>query len=132
MNRKRSHTSGRAWLLCALGLGLLLVSCGEDASGPEPCTGTCLVVSNVSDLRIEEVDFSLCSASDWGPNKLGTDEIGPGNSREWEVSPGCYDIRAIAKDGDGWCSNAEFGTQISDGERHVMQYDGCPLGPPSP
>ena len=113
----------RVWL--AVALGALVLNCGDDATGPEPCEGTCLVVRNVSDLTVDDVRFSNCDDDSWGVNRLGTGRIAPNQSWEWEVAPGCWDIQATADMGDGTCSNGEYGTDISSGDRYVMRFEGC-------
>jgi hypothetical protein len=119
-------------LALALCLSALIVSCGDDATGPEPCEGTCLVINNTSDLTVDDVRFSACSDSDWGNDRLVGNTIAAGESWEWEVDPGCYDIRSTASTGDGTCSISHFGSDIAAGERHEVEYDGCDVGPPVP
>ena len=115
-------------LVLALCLSALIVSCGDDATGPDPCEGTCLVINNTSDLTIDAVRFSACSADTWGADRLGSSTIAPGAEREWEVTPGCYDIQCAAVMGDGTCTISHFGVDIDEDERYVEEYDGCDAG----
>jgi hypothetical protein len=88
-------------------------------------TGTCLVMDNTSTLTVEVVNFSSCSSPTWGPDRLEGNVIAPGGSFEWDVTPGCYDVRGIASTGTGTCSNMFWGLNITQGERETVVYDGC-------
>jgi hypothetical protein len=118
--------AGRCAVACLLG-GLSMVACGDDG-GVEVCTGTCITVSNLSTLTIDEVNFTVCGVSGWGANHLGSGEIAPGEQRSWAVTAGCYDIQAVAEV-DGWfCGHARYGADIPDGTTHVFEFHGCPDG----
>lgn len=72
---------------------LAVAACGDDSSGPTP-EGT-LTIVNGSAQTILIVNFSDCSESTWGSDRLGASEvIAAGASRSWDVTPGCYDVRA--------------------------------------
>jgi len=114
----------RCAVACAL-VALLPVACGDDG-GPEVCTGTCIAVSNVSNLTVNQVNFTACGVSGWGSNQLGSAEIDPGEQRSWPVAAGCWDVQAVAPDDGGFCGNAEYGMDIAAGTTHVLAYDGCP------
>ncbi len=52
-------------------------------------------VNNQSATTIVTFQWSDCSATVWGGDRLGTDVIGPGGSRAFELAPGCYDFQAV-------------------------------------
>jgi len=116
--------TGRCAVACALA-ALLPIACGDDG-GLDVCTDTCITVSNVSTLTINEVNFTACGVSGWGSNRLGGGEIEPGEERSWSVTAGCFDVQAVAPDDGGFCGNAEYGVDIAAGTTHVLAYDGCP------
>lgn len=107
---------------------LTLAGCGDSSTGPGPqtnsCTGTCLVVENAStDLTIDEVLFTTCEASSWGSDRLGSDQLDPGGSRGWQVTAGCWDIRARADEGsEEWISQA-FGVALETGETYTLVFN---------
>ena len=92
-------------LVAAALAALTLAACGGDdgstGPGPGPAPSQAkLVIKNASSLTIAVVRFSDCSDVSWGPNRLGANEtIAAGGQRSWDVTPGCYDIRAEATTG---------------------------------
>jgi hypothetical protein len=66
---------------------------------------TTLAVSNQVDdgdytYTIYELYISPSSADTWGPNLLGDQVLGFGESIAFEIEPGIYDLRAIDEEGD--------------------------------
>jgi hypothetical protein len=104
---------------------IVLGSCGDGGVAPEDCTGTCIEVSNLSTLTVDEVKFSACG-DDWGSNRLGSGEIAPGDRRAWAVTAGCWDITAVAPSNGQFCGKTEYGVDIAAGTTHVLEYEGCP------
>jgi hypothetical protein len=90
------------------------------------CTGTCITVSNVSTLIVDQVNYTACGEVGWGANRLGSGEILPGDQRSWSVAAGCFDIQAVAQSDAGFCGRAEYGVDIAEGTTHVLDYTGCP------
>ncbi len=105
---------------------LALLSCGgDDPVGPQTntCTGTCLVVQNQSaSISVTVVQFSDCSASDWGANRLDGGKLRPGGSRGWTVATGCWDIQALATSGGSSYSSRSFGNTLASGETHTLVF----------
>ena len=87
----------------------LLAGCDNfDASDP-----TRLEIVNGRVEPIDMVNFSACDAPEFGEDRLAPDEdIAAGAVRDFEVEPGCYDIR-IWFAGD---TEVRFEEEISEGE----------------
>ena len=67
---------------------------GGNPAGPSASMGK-VTLTNNSNATIIEVNYGLCTDSEWGPNRLSAGEtIVPGASRSFNVTPGCYDFRA--------------------------------------
>jgi len=85
-------------LLTAIGLLLLAAlacSVGGDG-GPVGSQTATLTLVNDSSFTVCYVQISSTDEETWGEDWLGEDEtIGPGGSRDFEVSPGSYDLRAL-------------------------------------
>jgi len=111
--------------VCAFA-AFVLGTCGDGGTAPEECTGTCIEVSNISTLTVDEVKFSACGNSDWGSNRLGSGEIAPGEARAWAVTAACWDISAVAPFNGQFCGNTEYGVDVAAGSTYVMEYHGCP------
>ncbi len=110
-------------------LVLALATCkSDDSTGPQvnTCTGTCIVVENASSLTITTVNFSNCSDDLWGANRLGGGTLGPGGSRGWSVSPGCWDVRALATQGSTTYGTSHFGVDLSSGETFTLVFEVTP------
>ena len=57
-------------------------------------TGT-LTIQNNTNENLGVITISQCSASSHGGNQMGFGNwIEPGDSYDWEVSKGCYDVQA--------------------------------------
>ena len=111
--------------VACLFVAFLPVACGDDG-GLEVCTGTCITVSNLSTLTVDEVNYTECGVSGWGSNRLGSSEIAPGEQRSWSVVAGCFDIQAVAETDGQFCGHSEYGVDIAEGATHVLEYTGCP------
>jgi hypothetical protein len=108
--------------------GLSMAACGDDG-GLEVCTGTCITVSNASTMAVDEVNYTACGVSGWGANRLGSGEIAPGDERSWAVTPGCYDIQAVAEV-DGWyCGHATYGREVVENTTEVLVFTDCEGAP---
>lgn len=60
-----------------------------------------LMLANESANSIYFVYISPCSASGWGSDRLGSDEVvASGRTRSWTLEPGCYDLKAVDSMGD--------------------------------
>lgn len=67
---------------------------GGDLIRPGEPTGTIRIVNNTSN-NVDVVAISTCNASTYGFNRLPDDAyIGPGQSYDFTVSAGCWDVDA--------------------------------------
>ena len=99
-----------AWLAAAVALCLLAGLVGSiNASGDTRFR----CVNGLGNWDIHQVHFSLSSNTNWGDDRLRSDQIlSPGESETWDVDPGTYDLRAIDEDGDTY---RRMGVCISEG-----------------
>ena len=89
-------------IVAVMAIGLSLAACGEDDPVvPEPMFDSPSTVRVVNRLFGPVIRFFArpCGTSDWGPDLFGTDHpvegtIQPGDSRDFTVEAGCYDLRA--------------------------------------
>lgn len=58
-----------------------------------------LVLINNTGVPIYYVYISPCSASNWGDDQLGSNVVMPGNTWTWTMNAGCYDLKAVDRDG---------------------------------
>jgi hypothetical protein len=119
-NRMLSALARAARILAACALpGLTLVACTSGVA-PEACEGACLAVANHTTMDLDEVRFSECSDEVWGDDRL-TGHISPGESRAWEVNPGCWDIQASGGLGEQTtCSNVAWDVSVSASETFTL------------
>lgn len=67
-------------------------------------------VNNQSASTIVTFQWSDCSATVWGGDRLNNDVIGPGSSRTFTLAVGCYDFQAI---NDGGVARQLMGQQAN-------------------
>src|SRR5690606_946041 len=97
-------------LLCAL------LACTDDFDPNDP---TRLSVLNGSGVVIEMVNFSACTEPDFDEDRLDpAEDIAPGASRDFEVEPGCYDMRVWFAGGE---SETELEIELAEGETFVWE-----------
>jgi hypothetical protein len=108
-------------VLSVAAMAAVITSCGDD-DGTGPGCDTCLVVSNTSPFAVDMVNYRDCGAASWGADRL-SGEIAAGQSGEFAVTAGCYDVRAANVGGS--CTISFFGRDIADGARYTVDYDGC-------
>ncbi len=58
-----------------------------------------LVLINNTGVPIYYVYISSCSSSSWGEDQLGSNVVMPGNTWTWTMDAGCYDLKAVDRDG---------------------------------
>lgn len=58
-----------------------------------------LVLVNNTRAPIYYVYVSPCSSSSWGADQLGSNVVMPGRTWTFRMSPGCYDMKAVDRDG---------------------------------
>jgi hypothetical protein len=105
----------RLLTVCAALATFAIAGCDDDPEGPQT---TRLRVQNNAAESIFEVYFSACSDATWGNDRLGaTETIDPSESREWDVTPGCWDVLLVTES----AAEAEFTNQnIDAGETHTV------------
>ena len=82
---------------------VIVAACGKDSTGPSD-TNAYLKIQNSSVSTIEQVYYSDCANTLWGPERLAGSVILSGQSRTFTVAPGCWDIKTI----DAAAFTAEF------------------------
>ncbi len=76
------------------GLALVLVACGGTGpTGVDDTTGV-IRIRNESSIAIVEVNISRCEVAVWGANRID-DPIDPDESRDFPLTPNCYDLRVL-------------------------------------
>jgi hypothetical protein len=80
----------------------LLVTCAcsvpEIPTGPDEDVAIIRILNSSSDL-VMEVRISRCEENAWGDNRLA-DSLRPGDSRDFRLTPDCYDIRVVGATGE--------------------------------
>jgi hypothetical protein len=74
---------------------VLVFACGGDGgpTGPDDDTGIIRIL-NSSSISLVEVNISRCEVEVWGGNRI-TSPIDVGRSRDFELTPDCYDVRVV-------------------------------------
>lgn len=72
---------------------------GGMTSGSSGSSRTELVLINNTGVPIYYVYISPCSSSSWGEDQLGSNVVMPGNTWTWTMNSGCYDLKAVDRDG---------------------------------
>jgi hypothetical protein len=77
------------------------VACGgsESPFAIDLSVGT-IRIENHSSVALVEVNISHCEVPGWGANRIADHVIGSGQSREFELAPNCYDVRAVTTTGE--------------------------------
>jgi hypothetical protein len=113
-----------ACLTAVLAVALVAAAC-NGGTGPESCNGTCLVVSNQSELSVIHVYVRPCTDAVWGEDRLSGGVIPSNDEREWSINPGCWDVLMQAIWAAHQCSNLENDVEITSDERHLSVFKGC-------
>lgn len=97
-----------------------LVTGGDLVREGEPTVR--FIFENTSSQPIDTVLISTCSASSYGLDRLPAGVVvGPGQSHEWTISAGCYDVMAGAV---GVGSTSGHRINVPAGRPFVLEYDG--------
>ena len=83
-------------ILCCL---LVTCACTELPTGPDEDVGIIRILNSSSDLVVE-VRISPCEENDWGDNRLDGGSLRPGDSRDFRLTPDCYDVRVVGGTGE--------------------------------
>lgn len=79
-------------LACCL---LASFACGGSGGPTDPLDENGIIrIRNRSAIAVVEINISRCEVAEWGANRL-PGPIGPGQSRDFELTPNCYDVRAV-------------------------------------
>jgi hypothetical protein len=103
-----------------------LAGCASMVTGgplirPGEPTGT-IRVSNGSGYMVDVVLISACSASTYGLNRLPSGmAIPPGNSYDFTVSAGCWDVGAGSVSGGGQQAYERMNIPAGGGMNYIVQ-----------
>jgi hypothetical protein len=109
--RRAARTAARGLFTAAALIGL--AACGSDATGP--AASASLELRNDSNLPIVSVNIAACSDESWGGNRLSAGEsVAPGAIRTFQLTPGCWDVRASTslRQGVWWDQEVNAGGTI--------------------
>jgi hypothetical protein len=74
---------------------LAAFACGGSGGPNDPLDEHGIIrIHNRSATAVVEVNISRCDVAEWGANRLAG-SIGQGQSRDFELTPNCYDVRAV-------------------------------------
>jgi hypothetical protein len=84
-------------ILCCL---LVTCACGlpEIPTGPDEDVAIIRILNSSSD-PVVEVRISPCEEDAWGDDRLA-DNLQPGDSRDFRLTPDCYDVRVVGATGE--------------------------------
>jgi hypothetical protein len=126
------RTIGRRSLPLVVALATLATAaCGggdDSTTGPGPSTAeaTVTIVNHAPTGTVLTLRYRPCGASGWSSDLLGSSTLGSGEQHSWEVSPGCYDVRALAAEiGLGY--TYFNGVQLSAGEAKTLEITAFPV-----
>jgi hypothetical protein len=102
----RSLNGGMRRAICALVCATGLISC-ESLTETKAGLGSLREVNRYSQ-PISEVYFRPCGDDAWGKNRLPSVTIDVGAAAQWDMLPGCWDIKAVAMDSRTWLNPDEI------------------------
>jgi len=83
---------------------------------PRPDGEGTITVINDSELALDEIYSSTCDEDEWGVDLMGVEVLAPGEEVDMTVEAGCWDIKAVAEDGqevDAYSITVEDGDELS-------------------
>jgi hypothetical protein len=98
--RSTIRTISRRLLPLAATLAVFTAACGggdDSSTGPTPPpagNATVTVVNHASTGSVLFLRYRACGSSTWGADVLGSSILWGGEQTSFEVTPGCYDVRA--------------------------------------
>ena len=76
-------------------LCILALACNGSGGPTDPLDENGIIrIQNRSAIAVVEVYISRCAVAVWGANRIDR-PIGAGQSRDFELPPNCYDVRAV-------------------------------------
>ena len=88
----------------------------DDITGSDDAT---IIVENNASVSVFFLYISPCTDDSWGSDELGSNEtIAPGADREFDVDPGCYDLRAEFSD-DTFAE--DYGVDLDEGDEFTWE-----------
>ena len=126
------RTLGRRSLPLVVALATLATAaCGGDGDdspvgpGPSPTEATVTVVNHAPTGTVLFLRYRPCGSSGWSSDLLGASVLGSGEQHSWDVSPGCYDVRATP--GEIGLGYLFFnGVQLAAGEAKTLEITAFP------
>ena len=103
----------RTKFLILIAFPLLLSGCGSTGGSGGYGSGVAyLDIVNSTGVSIFYLYLSSCSSNSWGSDQLGSDVILSGTTYRFQMTPGCWDLRAELSDGR---ETERFGEQMYAG-----------------
>ena len=80
---------------------------------PRPDGEGTITVTNNSSIALDEIYSSTCDEDEWGDDLMGVEVLEPGEEIDITVEVGCWDIKAVAEDGQ---EIDDYSITIEDGD----------------
>lgn len=126
------RTFGRCTLPLVAALATLATAAcgggdGGDSTGPGPTTteATVTVVNSSSNGSVMFLRYRSCGSSGWSSDVLGASILSSGEQTSWQLSPGCYDVRATPAE-VGLDYLYFTGVQLDSGESETLTITAFP------
>jgi hypothetical protein len=99
---------------------------GGDTTGPGPTSETSVtVVNHATNGTVLFLRYRACGGSTWSSDLLGSSVLSSGEQTSWQVSPGCYDVRATPAE-VGLDYLFFNGVQVDSGEAETLEITAFP------
>ena len=107
-------------LLASILTTLAALACSGSGGPTDPIGENGIIrIQNRSAIAVVEVNISRCELTTWGANRIAN-PIGTGQSRDFELAPNCYDVRAI---GTGAEVVVFFDVLVTRGTVAILEID---------
>lgn len=88
----------------------------DDITGSDDAT---IIVENNASVSVFRLFISECEDDTWGNDELATNEtISPGDDRDFDVDPGCWDLRAEFSDAT---FAEDYGIDLDEGDEFTWE-----------
>lgn len=87
----------------------------DDLTGANDAT---IVVENNASVTVFYLYISECDDNEWGSDELGNETIAPGEEEEFDVDPGCWDLRAEFSDET---FAEDYGIDLDEGDEFTWE-----------